>query len=239
MNSINSEGGESFVEKTRLWWKTLLRFLGPGYLVAVGYLDPGNWATDLAAGSQFGYSLLFVILFANLMAVLLQWLCIKLGVVTGRDLAQSCRKHLPPGLNFAFYLLCELAIMACDLAEVIGTAIALNLLIGLPLAWGVAFTGLDVLVILAGWNPRHLRTFEFVVIGLIVVVAACFVVLLVKSRPDWLEVAWGFVPSSGVVRDGNALYVAMGIVGATVMPHNLYLHSHIVKFRSSKNQDKL
>ncbi|TPX30954.1 hypothetical protein SmJEL517_g05608 [Synchytrium microbalum] len=208
------------------------KFVGPGYLVAIGYFDPGNFATDLQGGSQFEYKLLFVVLLSNLMAVLLQSLCIKLGVVTGKDLASSCRAYLNPYVNIAFYLLCELAIVACDLAEVIGTAVALNLLFGLPLVYGVLITGLDVLIILTGFSAKRQRLYEFIIIVLVTAVALCFIILVIKSEPNWAQVIYGFVPTRQIISDPSFLYIAMGIVGATVMPHNLYLHSNIVMFRA-------
>lgn len=212
------------------WWRKLLAFAGPGYLVAVGYMDPGNWATDLAGGSRFGYALLSVILLSNLMAVLLQGLASKLGIVTGRDLAQACRDHFSPGVNFVLWVLCELAIAACDLAEVIGTAIALNLLFGIPLAWGVAITALDVLIVL--WlQQKGFRLLEALVIALVAVVGLCFLFELFISRPDLGAVARGFVPSPEILQNREMLYIAIGILGATVMPHNLYLHSSIVQTR--------
>ena len=214
----------------RTWWRKLLAFAGPGYLVAVGYMDPGNWATDLAGGSQFGYTLLSVILASNLMAVLLQGLASKLGVVTGRDLAQACRDHYSRPVNIALWLLCEIAIAACDLAEVIGSAIALNLLFGIPLAVGVLVTALDVLLLLYLQN-KGFRVLEALVILLVATVGLCFVFELVISRPDLAGVARGFVPSASILTDRDKLYVAIGILGATVMPHNLYLHSSVVQTR--------
>jgi manganese transport protein len=212
------------------WFRKLLAFAGPGYLVAVGYMDPGNWATDLAGGSRFGYALLAVILLSNLMAVLLQGLASKLGIVTGRDLAQACRDHYSPRVAFALWLLCEVAIAACDLAEVIGTAIALNLLFGLPLPWGIAITALDVLLILL-LQQKGFRYLEALVIGLVAMVGLCFLFELVVSRPDLGAVARGFVPTPEIVRNPEMLYLAIGILGATVMPHNLYLHSSVVQTR--------
>ena len=212
------------------WWRKLLAFAGPGYLVAVGYMDPGNWATDLAGGSRFGYALLSVILVSNLMAVLLQGLASKLGIVTGRDLAQACRDAYPKPAAMALWVVCELAIAACDLAEVIGTAIALNLLFGMPLPAGIAVTVLDVFVVLLLQN-KGFRRLEAVVIALVATVGACFLFELVASRPDLAAVARGFVPSAGVLRDPEKLYLAVGILGATVMPHNLYLHSSVVQTR--------
>ena len=193
-------------------------------------MDPGNWATDLAGGSQFGYSLLSVILISNLMAVVLQGLACKLGIVTGRDLAQACRDHYSRPVGFALWVLCEIAIAACDLAEVIGTAIALNLLFHIPLAWGVFMTALDVLLILYLQN-KGFRLLEALVITLVMVVGLCFLFEIVVSKPDAAAVAQGFMPSIDIVRDPAMLYLAIGILGATVMPHNLYLHSSIVQTR--------
>jgi manganese transport protein len=212
------------------WWRKILAFAGPGYLVAVGYMDPGNWATDLAGGSRFGYALLTVIMLSNLMAILLQGLAAKLGIVTGRDLAQACRDHYAPPVSFALWALCEVAIAACDLAEVIGSAIALNLLFGLPLPWGVVLTALDVLVVLFLQN-RGFRLLEALVIALVATVGLCFLFELFISRPDAGALARGFVPSVEIVRNPEMLYIAIGILGATVMPHNLYLHSSIVQTR--------
>jgi manganese transport protein len=212
------------------WWRKVLAFAGPGYLVAVGYMDPGNWATDLAGGSQFGYTLLSVILISNLMAVLLQGLASKLGIVSGRDLAQACRDHYSPRVSFGLWVLCEIAIAACDLAEVIGTAIALNLLFGIPIAWGVGITALDVLIVLYLQN-KGFRVLEALVIALIATVGLCFLFELIVSRPELGGVLRGFVPSTGILFDQEKLYIAISILGATVMPHNLYLHSSIVQTR--------
>lgn len=210
--------------------RKLLAFAGPGYLVAVGYMDPGNWATGLAGGSRFGYALLSVILLSNLMAVLLQGLAAKLGIVTGRDLAQACRDHYSPPVAFALWVLCEIAIAACDLAEVIGSAIAINLLFGIALPWGIAITALDVLLVLFLQN-RGFRYLEALVISLVAVIGGCFAFELFISRPDVGEIARGFVPSTDIISDPTMLYLAMGILGATVMPHNLYLHSSVVQTR--------
>jgi manganese transport protein len=199
-------------------------------MVAVGYMDPGNWATDLAGGSAFGYRLLSVILLANLMAVLLQGLSSKLGIVTGRDLAQACRDHYSKPVAFFLWIICELAIAACDLAEVIGSAIALNLLFGIPVAVGVLITTLDVLIVLF-LQHKGFRMLEALVITLIATVGICFLFELIVSNPDWAGVAGGFVPSAQIVHDPAMLYIALGILGATVMPHNLYLHSSIVQTR--------
>ena len=211
-------------------WRKILAFAGPGYLVAVGYMDPGNWATDLAGGSRFGYALLSVILLSNLMAVLLQGLASKLGIVTGRDLAQACRDHYSKPVNVVLWLMCEIAIAACDLAEVIGSAIALDLLFGIPLTVGVMITSLDVLVLLYLQN-RGVRVLEALVVVLVMTVGLCFAFELFLSKPDVAGVFAGFIPHTDIVRDPAMLYVAIGILGATVMPHNLYLHSSIVQTR--------
>jgi manganese transport protein len=212
------------------WWRKIFAFAGPGYLVAVGYMDPGNWATDLAGGSQFGYTLLTVILMSNLMAVLLQGLASKLGIVTGRDLAQACRDHYSKPVSFGLWVICEIAIAACDLAEVIGTAIALNLLFGIPLAWGVCITALDVLLVLYLQN-KGFRLLEALVVALIFTVGLCFFFELFISKPELAGIFRGFIPSPEIVRNPEMLYIAIGILGATVMPHNLYLHSSIVQTR--------
>ncbi len=216
---------------TGAWWRKALAFAGPGYLVAVGYMDPGNWATDLAGGARFGYTLLSVILLSNLMAILLQGLAAKLGIVTGRDLAQACRDHYSRPVSLALWVLCEIAIAACDLAEVIGSAIALNLLFGIPLPWGIAITSLDVLLILYLQN-KGFRLLEALVIALIATIAGCFLFEILISKPDTIGVLKGFVPSSSILSDPDKLYIAIGILGATVMPHNLYLHSSVVQTRS-------
>lgn len=213
------------------WFRKMLAFAGPGYLVAVGYMDPGNWATDLAGGSRFEYRLLSVILLSNLMAVLLQGLASKLGIVTGRDLAQACRDHYSPRVSFALWILCEVAIAACDLAEVIGTAIALELLFGIPLQWGILITALDVMLVLYLQN-KGFRMLEALVIGLVAVVGGCFLFELFIAQPDIAAVMKGFVPTTEIVRDPEMLYIGIGILGATVMPHNLYLHSSIVQTRN-------
>jgi manganese transport protein len=221
------------------WWRKILAFAGPGYLVAVGYMDPGNWATDLAGGSRFGYTLLTVILMSNLMAILLQGLASKLGIVTGRDLAQACRDHYSKPVSFGLWIICELAIAACDLAEVIGTAIALNLLFGIPLAWGVSITVLDVLLVLYLQN-KGFRLLEALVITLVVTVGACFAFEIFLARPSGVGIIRGFLPTPQIVANPEMLYIAMGILGATVMPHNIYLHSSIVQTRrySDSHQGK-
>lgn len=218
------------VPKKGSWIRKFLAFAGPGYLVAVGYMDPGNWATDIAGGSLFGYSLLSVIMLSNLMAILLQALAGKLGIVTGRDLAQACRDHYSKPVAMGLWVLCELAIAACDLAEVIGAAIALNLLFGIPLLYGVLITALDVLVVLFLQN-KGFRYIESIVIALIVTIGACFAFDMVLSQPDMKGILQGFVPTAEIVKNPEMLYIAIGILGATVMPHNLYLHSSVVQTR--------
>ncbi len=219
----------------RPWWRKMLGFAGPGFMVAVGYMDPGNWGTDLAGGSQFGYSLLWVILASNLMAILLQVLCARMGIVTNKDLAQSCRDYYSKPTAIALWLLCEIAIIACDLAEVVGSAVAINLLTrhgdypGLPLQYGVLITGLDVLVLLALINFGF-RKLEAVVITLVSTIGLCFAYTIFLAKPDWhAAVAGTFVPT---MPNTEALLISLGILGATVMPHNLYLHSSIVQTRA-------
>jgi manganese transport protein len=212
------------------FWRKAFAFAGPGYMVAVGYMDPGNWATDIAGGARFGYALLSVILLSNLMAILLQSLSLKLGIVTGRDLAQACRDHYSRPVSFVLWVLCEIAIAACDLAEVIGAAIALNLLFGIPLLWGVVLTALDVLLILL-LQHKGFRWLEAFIVVLIGTIAVCFAVELAMARPAFAELARGLVPTTAIVTDPAMLYIAIGILGATVMPHNLYLHSSIVQTR--------
>lgn len=213
------------------FWRKWLAFAGPGLMVAVGYMDPGNWATDLAGGAQFGYTLLSVVLLSNLMAILLQHLSLKLGIVTGRDLAQACRDHFSPPVAFILWVLCEIAIAACDLAEVIGAAIALNLLFGIPLIAGVLITAADVMLVLLLQN-KGFRAIEILVAGLIFLIGACFAYELLASQPSIVGMLGGLVPSPQVVTNPAALYIAIGILGATVMPHNLYLHSSIVQTRA-------
>jgi manganese transport protein len=212
------------------FWRKALAFAGPGYMVAVGYMDPGNWATDLAGGARFGYTLLSVILLSNLMAILLQALALKLGIATGRDLAQACRDHYSRPVSFVLWVLCEIAIAACDLAEVIGSAIALNLLFGIPLIWGVCLTAFDVLLILLLQN-KGFRYLEAFVITLVATIGVCFAVELIMAKPELAAIAGGLVPTSQIVTNPMMLYIAIGILGATVMPHNLYLHSSIVQTR--------
>jgi manganese transport protein len=213
-------------------WRRLLAFSGPGYLVAVGYMDPGNWATSLAAGSRFGYLLLSVVLISNIMAILLQALAVRLGLAGGRDLAQACRDAFGVPARIVLWLLAELAIIATDLAEVIGTAIALNLLFGIPLTIGVVLTALDVFLIL--WLQHSgFRRLEAVVIALTLVIAACFVIEIAYAAPVWGEVLAGYLPRTSVLANPDMLYLSLGIIGATVMPHNLYLHSAIVQTRAT------
>ena len=208
----------------------MFAFAGPGYLVAVGYMDPGNWATDLAGGARYGYALLSVIMISNLMAILLQALAARLGIASGRDLAQACRDSYSRPTVIGLWILCEIAIAACDLAEVLGAAIALNLLFGLPLIWGVILTAADVLVVLYLQN-RGFRYVEALVVGLILLIAGSFAIELFLAKPDLAGVAAGFIPTTEILRDPSMLYIAIGILGATVMPHNLYLHSSIVQTR--------
>jgi len=216
--------------KPGAWWKKALAFAGPGYLVAVGYMDPGNWATDLAGGARFGYTLLSVILLSNLMAILLQGLAAKLGIVSGRDLAQACRDHYSRPVSFFLWVICEIAIAACDLAEVIGSAIALNLLFGIPLAWGIVITSLDVLIVLY-MQQKGFRLLEAFVVVLIATIAGCFLFEILIAKPETGAVLAGFLPSATILKDPDKLYIAIGILGATVMPHNLYLHSSVVQTR--------
>ncbi len=213
------------------FWRRLLAFTGPGLMVAVGYMDPGNWATDLAGGARFGYTLVSVILISNFMAILLQHLSLKLGIVTGRDLAQACRDHYTRPVGFALWVLCEVAIAACDLAEVIGSAIALNLLFRIPLVFGVGITALDVMIVLF-MQHKGFRVLECLVTVLIVTIGACFAVELVYARPDLGAFVANLVPRTEIVTNPAMLYIAIGILGATVMPHNLYLHSSIVQTRA-------
>src|SRR5688572_5359037 len=212
------------------FWKKMMAFAGPGYLVAVGYMDPGNWATDLAGGARFGYTLLSVIMISNLMAILLQALAARLGIASGRDLAQACRDHYSRPVTIFLWIVCEIAIAACDLAEVLGAAIALNLLFGLPLIWGVCLTALDVLIILY-LQHRGFRYVEALVVSLIILIAGSFAVELWYAKPALGDVAAGFIPSAAILGNQEMLYIAIGILGATVMPHNLYLHSSIVQTR--------
>ncbi len=219
------------VPATGTGWQRLLAFVGPGYLVAVGYMDPGNWATSLAGGSKFGYALLFVALLSNFMAIILQALCARLGIASGRDLAQACRDSYPKPVVWALWLLAELAICATDLAEVIGTAIGLNLLFAIPLEAGVIITALDVFLILALQNLGF-RWIEAFVMALLLVITVCFGVQIALANPEWGPLLSGFMPTTQIVTNPDMLFIALGIIGATVMPHNLYLHSAVVQTRA-------
>ncbi|HEV8291425.1 MAG TPA: Nramp family divalent metal transporter, partial [Tepidisphaeraceae bacterium] len=218
------------------WWRRLLSFSGPAFMVSVGYMDPGNWATDLAAGARFGYRLIWVILISNLMAILLQTLSARLGIVTGRDLAQACRDHYPRPLVWVLWILCEIAIAACDLAEVLGSAIALHLLFGIPILAGVLITALDVMLLLL-LQSFGIRKMEAIILTLVATIGACFALEMFLSKPDLAAIFGGFVPSMLTTKDGptpdaSSLFIAIGIIGATVMPHNLYLHSALVQSRA-------
>ena len=221
--SIAVPAGASF-------WRKLAAFTGPGFVVAVGYMDPGNWATDLAAGAQFGYTLLFIVLLSSFMAILLQHLALKLGVVTGRDLAQACRDHYSRPVAVFLWVLCELAIAACDLAEVVGMAIGLQLLFGIPLVYGCILTSFDVLIVLYLQN-KGFRYLESLIIVLIATISLCFLIEIWLSRPSLVGVLLGFAPQPVILYNQAMLFVSIGIIGATVMPHNLYLHSSIVQTR--------
>jgi manganese transport protein len=226
------------VSRSPIFWRRLLGFLGPGFLISVGYMDPGNWATDIAGGSRYGYTLLFVIMASNLVAILLQSLSLKLGVATERDLAQLCEQSFGPKVSFVFWFFAEIAIAACDMAEVIGAAIALNLLFHIPLLYGVLITGLDVLIILLlqRWGFRYI---EALVIALIGTIIAMFGVQMFLSRPEFWPIVHNlFIPSASIVTNPGMLYIAIGILGATVMPHNLYLHSSIVQSRNYERTPK-
>jgi manganese transport protein len=219
------------IPNSKGFWRKMLAYAGPGYLVSVGYMDPGNWATDLAGGAKFGYALLSVILLSNLMAILLQSLCVRLGVATGRDLAQACRDYFNPRVSFLLWILCEIAISACDLAELVGSAIGLQLLFGIPLVWGVCITALDVIMVLF-LQGRGFRYIEALVITIITIIGGCFVAEMIFAKPDAGGVLLGYVPSLEILQNQGMLYIAVGILGATVMPHNLYLHSSIVQTRA-------
>ncbi|MCM2402970.1 Nramp family divalent metal transporter [Rhizobium sp. S153] len=225
------------VKSSSSFWRRALAFLGPGYLVAVGYMDPGNWATSLAGGSRFGYTLLVAILLSSSMAILLQALAARLAIASGRDLARACRDAYPKPVSIALWVIAEIAIVATDIAEVIGTAIGLQLIFGLPLAVGVLITAVDVFIVLL-LQRLGFRWVEIFVITLTAVIGLSFAVQLALARPDWSEVAAGFMPTMDVVTDPAMLYIAIGIIGATVMPHNLYLHSGIVQTRSIEDSDK-
>lgn len=219
------------VQRSDNGWQRLLAFLGPGYMVAVGYMDPGNWATAIAGGSKFGYALLSVALLSNIMAILLQALCARLAVASGRDLAQACRDGYPGWARYPLWLLAEAAIIATDVAEVVGTAIGLNLLFGIPLEIGVLLTALDVFLVLL-LQRLGFRYLESFVIALLGIITICFGIQIALARPDWSAVLGGFVPATDILKNPDMLYLALGILGATVMPHNLYLHSAIVQTRA-------
>jgi len=224
------------VSESASFWRKLFAFTGPGLMVAVGYMDPGNWATDLAGGAKYGYTLLSVVLISNFMAILLQHLALKLGVVSGRDLAQACRDHYSRPVAMVLWVLCEIAIAACDLAEVIGSAIALNLLVGMPLVIGVLLTAGDVLLVLL-MQSRGFRYVETLVAGLIFVIGGCFAFEMIISKPPIGAMLAGLVPTPHIITNPGMLYIAIGILGATVMPHNLYLHSSIVQTRAFERTD--
>ncbi|WHF52350.1 Nramp family divalent metal transporter [Chryseobacterium gotjawalense] len=232
-NSLPEVFSSINIPKDAGFWKKLFAFAGPGLMIAVGYMDPGNWATDIAGGAQFGYTLLSVVLISNLFAMILQHLSLKLGIVAERDLAQACRDHFSPTTNFILWILCEIAIAACDLAEVIGSAIALNLLFGIPLTWGVAITIVDVFIILF-LQAKGFRVIESIVAGLTFVILGSFAYEIILSKPDIFPLLAGLVPQKEVIANPSMLYIAIGILGATVMPHNLYLHSSIVQTRNYK-----
>ncbi|MCW3122878.1 MAG: divalent metal cation transporter [Flavipsychrobacter sp.] len=219
------------VPKNGSFWKKLMAFAGPGLMVAVGYMDPGNWATDIAGGAQFGYTMLSVILISNFFAIILQYLALKLGIATEHDLAQACHDHYPKAVSFGLWILCEVAIAACDLAEVIGAALALNLLFHIPLSLGVLLTAFDVLVILY-FQHKGFRLIESIVASLIFVIMICFGYEIIASHPDVMPMLSGLLPKTEIVYNPSMLYIAIGILGATVMPHNLYLHSSIVQTRN-------
>ena len=229
-NSLNEVFSSVKIPANASAWKRFMAYVGPGLLVAVGYMDPGNWATDIAGGAQFGYTLLSVILISNLFAIVLQHLSVKLGIVAERDLAQACKDHFSPGVNFVLWIFCEIAIAACDLAEVIGSAIALNLLFGIPLSVGVVITVIDVFLILF-LQSRGFRYIESIVGGLIFVIFASFLYEIFLSKPDIFPMLEGLIPKKEIITNPSMLYIAIGILGATVMPHNLYLHSSIVQTR--------
>ncbi|WP_185850066.1 Nramp family divalent metal transporter [Blattabacterium cuenoti] len=212
-------------------WKKLLAFTGPGLLIAVGYMDPGNWATDIAGGAQFGYMLLSVIFISNIFAIILQHLALKLGIVCERDLAQACRDNYPPFISFILWILCEIAIAACDLAEIIGSVLALKLLFGIPITWGVLITAIDVLLILL-FQYKGFRYIESVVAALIFTILVCFSFEIISSKPEIIPILKGIIPNPEIIKNSHSFYISIGILGATVMPHNLYLHSSIIQTRN-------
>lgn len=236
-NSLPEVFSSINIPKDASFWRKLFAFAGPGLMIAVGYMDPGNWATDIAGGAKFGYTLLSVVLISNLFAIVLQRLSLKLGIVAERDLAQACRDHFNPTTNFILWILCEIAIAACDLAEVIGSAIALNLLFGIPLTWGVAITIVDVFIILF-LQAKGFRVIESIVAGLTFVILGSFAYEIILSKPDIFPLLHGLVPQKEIITNPSMLYIAIGILGATVMPHNLYLRSSIVQTRNYERNDQ-
>src|SRR5260370_3863815 len=235
--SLPEVHGSSAIPQSAGFWRKMLAFAGPGYLVAVGYMDPGNWATDLAGGARYGYTLLAVIMISNLMAILLQALSARLGIASGRDLAQACRDAYPRPVGYVLWFACELAIIACVLAEVIGTAIALKLLFGVPVVGGALRAALDAFLLLV-LRHRGFRFLEAFVIGLLIVLAVCFTIQIAAAAPPVAAMLRGFVPSTEIFTNSEMLYIAIGIIGATVMPHNLYLHSSIVQTRAYPRSDE-
>jgi len=227
MNSESLSEVHSTVRTDKKGWRKILAFLGPAYLVSVGYMDPGNWATDIAGGSEFGYKLIWVLLMSNLIALLLQSLSARLGIVRGMDLAQASKNAYPKWANIPLYILAEVAIAACDLAEIVGMAIGLNLLFGLPLIWGISLTALDTILLLFLLN-KGMRTMEVFIVSLVFIIGFSFLIEMLIVSPVYGDVVQGFIPSH---LNGDALYIAIGIIGATVMPHNLYLHSSLVQTR--------
>ncbi|MBK6537644.1 MAG: Nramp family divalent metal transporter [Ignavibacteria bacterium] len=236
-NSLPEVFGSIKIPTGGSFWQKLFAFAGPGLMVAVGYMDPGNWATDIAGGAKFGYALISVIFISNIFAIFLQHLSLKLGIVTGRDLAQACKDHYSKPVSFILWILCEIAIAACDLAEVIGSAIALNLLFGIPIIAGVVITVLDVLIILF-FQYKGFRYIESIVAGLIFIILSCFVYEIAVSNPELVPVLSGLIPTPQIIFNPEMLYIAIGILGATVMPHNLYLHSSIVQTRNFDKTEK-
>lgn len=237
INSLSEVFASIPIPKGNGFWQNLRAFAGPGFMVAVGYMDPGNWATDLSGGAQFGYTLLSVILISSLFAILLQHLALKLGVATGRDLAQVCGDYFPKPVAFILWILCELAITACDLAEVIGSALALNLLFDIPILMGILITITDVFLILF-LQKKGFRVLESIVLALLIVIVICFAFELILAKPDLNSIFKGLIPQASIFSDDRQLYVAIGILGATVMPHNLYLHSSIVQTRAFEKTDE-
>jgi manganese transport protein len=225
--SIHDSFGSRIDVKKRGSMRRLIAFVGPAYLVSVGYMDPGNWATDIEGGARFGYMLIWVLLMSNIMAVVLQTLCARLGIVTGLDLAQGCRREYPRPLNVFLWLLAEIAIAATDLAEILGTIVGLNLLFGLPLLWGCAVTAMDTFLLL-GLQRMGMRKMEAFIVMLVATIGSCFFIEVYLAQPEWGGIAAGFIPHL----DPSALFVAIGMIGATVMPHNLYLHSSLVQSRA-------